>query len=48
MGFFPSFPIVGHGGLGYGLDPSTDLGLGQLNSGDPGGVMPATHVAYLV
>ena len=48
MGFFPPFPVIGHGSLGYGLDPSPDLGLGQLNGGDPVGIMPATHMANLV
>ena len=48
MGLFPPFPFIGHSCLGYGLDSSPDLGLGQLNSCYPVGVMPATHVAYLV
>ena len=48
MGLFPPFPIVRHCGLGYGLDSTPDLGLGQLNGADPGWIMSATHVANFV
>ena len=48
MGLHSPLPVRGHAGPGNGLHPGLDLIFGQQVGADPGGIVAATHVAYLV
>ena len=48
IGLYTPLPIVVYPCLGDGFDLGPDLVLVQLFGANPGGVISATHVAYLV
>ena len=48
MRLYAPLPIILHLSLGNGLDPSPNLGVGEIMGADPGRVEQTTHMANLV